>query len=401
MNVLLIMLRQLGKIFSHVSRQWTSPEGNNLFNHIRYISATAIRSGKLEKAQQEEKEKKLILHSDEYFQQFSDQAKNQALFKSAVDCYLQKENTYRRGHVEFAYASIKRMKDFGSNKDLSSYKKILEVFPKFKMIPKNTWQAEMMHYPKQQQCAIDIMDEMERNAVIPDNNFGIMLAEIFGLKTHVFRKYQRMMYWMPKMKNLNPYPIPLQLPVDPTQLAVIALRRMGVDLKNEISVYWTEDTKKDPQENTFIASAQSPSQRDLLALHPTTSPLTVEGGFTVWTREISQTYFVLFAEPDKIKYPKSEEPDEDEELFTWDVFTEEEKPNGLYIPPSIHEQPDGTVLAMCITGTASKDSLVMWIRALQRTNPKLKEIPVVFKLKTPETLPDIAEQENSTNLPAL
>lgn len=89
------------------------------------------------------------------------------------------------------------------------------------------------------------------------------------------------------------------------------------------------------------------------------------------------------------------------ELFTWDVFTEEEKPNGLYIPPSIHEQPDGTVLAMCITGTASKDSLVMWIRALQRTNPKLKEIPVVFKLKTPETLPDIAEQENSTNLPAL
>ncbi|CAE1317362.1 ECSIT [Acanthosepion pharaonis] len=105
--------------------------------------------------------------------------------------------------------------------------------------------------------------------------------------------------------------------------------------------------------------------------------------------------------PDKIKYPKSEEPDEDEELFTWDVFTEEEKPKGLYIPPSIHEQSDGTVLAMCITGTASKDSLVMWIRALQRTNPKLKEIPVVFKLKTPETLPDIVEQENRTNLPAL
>lgn len=318
-----------------------------------------------------------------------------------MDCYLQKENIYRRGHVEFAYASLKRMKDFGCDKDLSSYKKILEVFPKFRMIPKNTWQAEMMHYPKQQQCAIDIMDEMERNAVIPDNNFGIMLSEVFGLKTHVFRKYQRMMYWMPKMKNLNPYPIPLQLPVDPTQLAVIALRRMGVDLKNEISVYWTEDTEKDPQENTFIASAQSPSQRDLLALHPTTSPLTVEGGFTVWTREISQTYFVLFAEPDKIKYPKSEEPDEDEELFTWDVFTEEEKPKGLYIPPSIHEQSDGTVLAMCITGTASKDSLVMWIRALQRTNPKLKEIPVVFKLKTPETLPDIVEQENRTNLPAL
>lgn len=87
-------------------------------------------------------------------------------------------------------------------------------------------------------CVILHLTYLFISAVIPDNNFGIMLAEIFGLKTHVFRKYQRMMYWMPKMKNLNPYPIPLQLPVDPTQLAVIALRRMGVDLKNEISVYW-------------------------------------------------------------------------------------------------------------------------------------------------------------------
>ena len=146
-----------------MSRQWTLLEGNNFTDPIRNISTSAIRPGKLEKAQQEEKEKKLILHSDEYFQQFSDQAKSRALFKSAVDCYLQKENVYRRGHVEFAYAALKRMEDFGSAKDLSSYKKIMEVFPKYKMIPKNTWQAEMMHYPKQQQCAIDIMDEMERN----------------------------------------------------------------------------------------------------------------------------------------------------------------------------------------------------------------------------------------------
>ena len=83
------------------------------------------------------------------------------------------------------------------------------------------------------------------------------------------------------------------------------------------------------------------------------------------------------------------------------MFTEKEKPKGLYIPPSIHEQSDGTVLAMCITGTSSKDSLVMWIRALQKNNPKLKDIPVVFKLKTPETLPDTVDQEVNTNLPKL
>lgn len=399
-NVATMLLRHLIRNFAGVSKQWTTViEGTYPPDQTRKISTTAIWMGKLEKAKQEAKEKKLILHSDDYFQQYSDQKKNQALFKAAVDCYLMKENVYRRGHVEFVYAALKRMKDFGSAKDLSSYKKIMEVFPKYKMIPKSTWQAEMMHYPKQQQCAIDIMEEMEKNAVIPDNNFGIMLAEVFGLKTHVFRKYQRMMYWMPKMRHLNPYPIPQHLPDDPTYLAVLALKRMCVDLKNEVTVYWPEDTEENPTEQTFIASAQSPSQRELLALHPTTSPLTVEGGFTVWTRQVSQTYFVLFAEPDAIKYPKTEESVEDEDLFTWNVFTEEEKPKGLYLPPSIHEQSDGTVLAMCITGTSSKDSLVMWIRALQRTNPKLQEIPVVFKLKTPETLPDIIQHEDNKNLP--
>lgn len=72
-----------------------------------------------------------------------------------------------------------------------------------------------------------------------------------------------------------------------------------------------------------------------------------------------------------------------EELFNWKTIFEEERE---VIPaPSIHEQEDGTVLSMCITGTSSKDSLVTWIRYLQRTNPKLEQIPVIFRLRTPES----------------
>lgn len=51
---------------------------------------------------------------------------------------------------------------------------------------------------------------------------------------------------------------------------------------------------------------------------------------------------------------------------------------------SMHQQEDGTVMAMCITGSASKDSLVTWVRYLQRRNPVLEHIPVVFKLRTPD-----------------
>ena len=68
----------------------------------------------------------------------------------------------------------------------------------------------------------------------------------------------------------------------------------------------------------------------------------------------------------------------------WNVF-EEEKPSKLAVRPSAHEQEDGTVLAMCITGTSSKDSLASWIKFLEGQNPALASLPVVFLLRTPES----------------
>jgi len=72
------------------------------------------------------------------------------------------------------------------------------------------------------------------------------------------------------------------------------------------------------------------------------------------------------------------------DMFHWSIF-EEESPKTLAVPPSLHEQDDGTVLAMCITMTSSKDSLLSWIKFLEQTNPALSEIPVVFLLRTPAT----------------
>lgn len=49
---------------------------------------------------------------------------------------------------------------------------------------------------------------------------------------------------------------------------------------------------------------------------------------------------------------------------------------------SVHEQDDGTIFAMCITGTSTKDSLLSWIRLLENDgNPKLATIPVLFKFR--------------------
>lgn len=50
---------------------------------------------------------------------------------------------------------------------------------------------------------------------------------------------------------------------------------------------------------------------------------------------------------------------------------------------SIHDQFDGTIFATVITGSSSKESLVSWIRFLEKNSPVLKEITVFFHLRSP------------------
>lgn len=58
----------------------------------------------------------------------------------------------------------------------------------------------------------------------------------------------------------------------------------------------------------------------------------------------------------------------------------------LLVEPSVHEQEDGVIYGVCATGTSSRDSLLSWIRLLQKFgNPVLSDIPVVFTLKAPES----------------
>lgn len=72
-------------------------------------------------------------------------------------------SVHRRGHVEFIYTALKHMEEFGVEKDLEVYRMLIDVMPKGKFIPQNIFQSEFMHYPKQQQCIIDLLEQMEEN----------------------------------------------------------------------------------------------------------------------------------------------------------------------------------------------------------------------------------------------
>ena len=52
------------------------------------------------------------------------------------------------------------MKEFGVEKDLEVYKSLIDILPKDVYIPENRIQAGFYHYPKQQECLLDVLVQM-------------------------------------------------------------------------------------------------------------------------------------------------------------------------------------------------------------------------------------------------
>lgn len=92
------------------------------------------------------------------------QEKNKQTYLDMLRIY--KMEKYRSGHVEFINNAIKHLDEFGVNEDLETYKRLIQVLPAGKFVPQNYLQSEFMHYPKHQQCIIDLLQKMEDNGKI-------------------------------------------------------------------------------------------------------------------------------------------------------------------------------------------------------------------------------------------
>ena len=71
---------------------------------------------------------------------------------------------------------------------------------------------------------------------------GNILLNTFGKYGTPFKRYCRMMYWLPKLKNLSPWPLPEELPREGVELARLAVRQItSVDPATRIEVIDTQD----------------------------------------------------------------------------------------------------------------------------------------------------------------
>ncbi|XP_030636410.1 evolutionarily conserved signaling intermediate in Toll pathway, mitochondrial [Chanos chanos] len=354
-----------------------------------FTKAQSVRKD-IDQYEDERKKKSLVTH-DDLFEQAAKDSKTKATFNRVVDVF-NKKDIRRRGHVEFIYAALKKMPEFGVERDIAVYNKLLDVFPKEVFVPRNFIQRMFNHYPRQQECGVQLLEQMESYGVLPNVETKVLLVQIFGEKSHPIRKYQRIMYWFPKFKHANPFPIPHNLPQDPVDLAKFSLTRIANDLDAEITVYQfpTTDISETGEEVSlpYVIGIQSPEQQSLLAKHNPSRPVFVEGPFPLWLRKTCVHYYVLRADPIPAEEKLEEQYDPElcgpgQSLF-YPIWLDLDLERDLGDDDSfdVDDVTEGAIYAMCMTDQGDQVTLGKWISGLQESNPVLGRIPTLFRLES-------------------
>ena len=118
----------------------------------------------------------------------------QFYFTGALEIFKNRD-IRRRGAVEFIEAARKHMKEFGVEKDLDVYKSLIDIMPKDVYIPENRIQSGFYHYPKQQECLLDVLVQMSEHKVTPDRETGDLILSITGLDSAPMRYVCYCMYF--------------------------------------------------------------------------------------------------------------------------------------------------------------------------------------------------------------
>nr|XP_006206370.1 evolutionarily conserved signaling intermediate in Toll pathway, mitochondrial isoform X1 [Vicugna pacos] len=327
---------------------------------------------------------KALARHEELFRQAPDAAQDKASFVRAVQNFTQ-HNVHKRGHVDFIYLALRKMREYGVERDLAVYNLLLDIFPKEVFRPRSIIQKIFIHYPRQQECGIAVLEQMENHGVMPNKETEFLLIQIFGRKSYPMLKLVRMKLWFTRFKNINPFPVPRDLPQDPIDLARLALRHMEPNLSARVTIYQMPLPKDatdaaDPTE-PHIVGIQSPDQQAALARHDPARPIFVEGPFSLWLRDKCVYYHILRADLLPPEEREVEEiPEEWNLYYPMQLDLAYERSGWDDYQFDISEVEEGPVFAICMTGAHDQATLAKWIQGLQETNPALAQIPVVFRL---------------------
>ncbi|TGZ66524.1 hypothetical protein CRM22_005282 [Opisthorchis felineus] len=242
-------------------------------------------------------------------------------FLHAINVYLERYGKTRRGFNQFALNALDKMPEYEVTDDLDCYKAILRVFPPGRMVVTSFLQAEWNHFPRQQDTVIKLLQQMSKHHVIPDDEVGQMIIDIFGWRCHAMTHYRHLMYWVPKLAHANPWPVAQHilddLDEDPLHLARLIAERICSDPMTELRVVRLPDSKCDnSQQPSSMISAQTPEQMALLTYavngnrtskSAQKTVIYLDGPHFVWYQRLQGAYYTLWTELDISRLKKEAE----------------------------------------------------------------------------------------------
>lgn len=166
---------------------------------------------------------------------------------------------------------------------------------------------------------------------------------------------------------------------------------LSADCSTKITIDYTktlQDERNKEDNSSWIVTAQSPIQVDLLDRHKKTVPIYVEGPFYTWLRSIKVEYFVMRSDPlpetlEKIKIIETRDDYDDDLTNMHNAFGDPfKKSKSVFKVPtlSVHELSEGNIYAVFCTESASKSSLYNWTKFAEKKLERLKDLVVVYKV---------------------
>ncbi|XP_072704557.1 evolutionarily conserved signaling intermediate in Toll pathway, mitochondrial isoform X1 [Ciconia boyciana] len=335
-----------------------------------------------------------------------DEDRGPAAFAAALAA-LEQAPGRRVGRLELVAAALAAMPVLGVAREREAYHRLLRLLPRGPWVPRGPFQRLLAPFPQQQECGLQILEQMERYGVVPDAETRFLLLGIFGPRSRPVRKCQRLLYWLPRLRHVDPHPLPPRLPPPGLAAARLGLHRIANDPDARITVYQRPVPDEGDDEGSvrpYIivlgslvwglggpqcwrgvpssppAGAQSPDQQSLLARHGPARPVFVEGPFPLWLRRTRLCYYVLRGDP--LPPHLREDPPDPERSLYYPLHLDLDLERGPWDDDDfdVEEVEEGPVFALCMAGAGDQRTLGKWIAGLQEANPVLGRTPVVFRL---------------------
>lgn len=150
----------------------------------------------------------------------------QEQFAFALNEFIRREK-YRKGHVAFIRVAMQRMEEFNLEKDLVTYNRLIDIFPRGRFAPTRMIDAFWPRSTAQLELCLEILTKMEENGIIPNKETQDIVKAVFGSKSLAMHKLTRIVHFFNKYKDIDPYEVCTELPSCPTEVSRLALFRMS------------------------------------------------------------------------------------------------------------------------------------------------------------------------------